>query len=314
MTNARLFEFGLVGGVLLLLALAIYVGMQISVAAGLLVLIITCLGFLSLVYNFDFPLVRRLRHADDEVILNLCRTGFVGRARRIMSGLPSEPRCRFCFVPFGGIGKIIGIRPSAKNPNYCRSCFEGLPTETHEMKVGVLFADIRGFTSYSETHATGDAAQALTRFYAIANEVLTTDDAFVEFVGDQVMALYLVEMPSLGERTGEVMLAAAKRLVNAVAQAEQAEEVLPVGVGLNFGLAQVGPVEKGEAKDFTAIGDVVNTAARLQSTAGEYQIVLSDSVYNEFADGVPEAKPTTLEVKGKGQALEAYLIEQPLSK
>ena len=59
---------------------------------------------------------------------------------------------------------------------------------------------------------------------------------------------------------------------------------------------------------------MVNTAARLQSTAGEYQIVLSDSVYNEFADGVPEAKPTTLEVKGKGQALEAYLIEQPLSK
>ena len=311
MTNARLFEFGLVGGVLLLMAMAIYVGMQVSVLAGLLVLIVTCLGFLSLVYNFDFPLVRRLRHADDEVILNLCRTGFVGRARRIMSGLPTEPRCRFCFVPFGGIGKLIGIRPSAKNPNYCRSCFEGLPTETHEMKIGVLFADIRGFTSYSETHATGDAAEALTRFYAIANEVLTTDDAFVEFVGDQVMALYLVDMPSLGERTGEVMLAAAKRLVEAVAEAE---EVLPVGIGLNFGLAQVGPIVKGEAKDFTAVGDVVNTAARLQSSAEEYQIVLSASVYDQIGDGVRDAKPTSLEVKGKEQALEAYLIEQPLGK
>ena len=80
MTNARLFEIGIIGSNLLLLALAIYVGVQFSIPAGLLVLVISCLGFFSLVYNFDFPLVRRLREADDEVILNLCRTGFVGRS------------------------------------------------------------------------------------------------------------------------------------------------------------------------------------------------------------------------------------------
>jgi adenylate cyclase len=173
------------------------------------------------------------------------------------------------------------------------------------MEIGVLFADIRGFTSWSETHATGDAADALTRFYALANRVLTSDDAFVEFVGDQVMALYLVEMPSLGERTADVMLAAAKRLV---AEVREEEDVLPVGVGLNIGFAQVGSIAKGEAKYFTAVGDVVNTGARLQSSAQEFEIVLSETIYTAIADNAPEAKPGTFDVKGKAEPLKAFVI------
>jgi len=226
--------------------------------------------------------------------------------RRLMKWLPSAPRCRFCFVPFGGIGKLIGVRPSAKNPNYCRSCFESLPTRTHDMELGVLFADIRGFTSWSEAHATGDAADALTRFYAMANRVLAEDDdAFLEFVGDQVMALYLVDMPSHGERTADVMLAAAKRLVEEV---RTTDDALPVGVGLHFGIAQVGAIAKGEAKDFTAVGDVINTAARLQSSAQEFEIVLSERTYSAVADSVAEARPKTLDVKGKADPLKVFVI------
>jgi adenylate cyclase len=92
-------------------------------------------------------------------------------------------------VPFGGVGKVMGIRPSAMNPNYCRSCFEAMPTTTHEREVGVLFADLRGFTSWSETHSSSDAADLVSRFYANANRALTSDDAFVDFIGNQVMAI-----------------------------------------------------------------------------------------------------------------------------
>jgi adenylate cyclase len=305
MKQARLVEFGVVGVNVLFLAVALVVGLRISGLAGLLLFGLLTVGFLFLFYNYDYPLVRRLAKADDQVMVNLCRTGFVGRTRRMFRGLPSNPRCRFCLVPFGGMGKLIGIKPAAKNPNYCRSCFEGLPTKTHEMKIGVLFADIRGFTSWTETHATADAAEALTRFYAIANRVLTTDDAFVEFVGDQVMALYLVELPSLGERTADVMLTAAKRLV---VEVRKEEDVLPVGVGLNIGFAQVGSIAKGEAKDFTAVGDVVNTGARLQGSAQEFEIVVSENVYAALAESVPEAKPTTFDVKGKAEPLKAFVI------
>ena len=48
-----------------------------------------------------------------------------------------------------------------------------MPTTTHEQEVGVLFADLRGFTKWSETHSSGDAAELVSRFYLIANRVLT---------------------------------------------------------------------------------------------------------------------------------------------
>ena len=141
--------------------------------------------------------------------------------------------------------------------------------------MGVLFADIRGFTSWSEQHSPGEVAERLTGFYGQASRVLTRDDALVEYVGDQVMALYLYDFPTLGERTPEVMVSAAERLLGEV-QGSESGEALPIGVGIHTGVASVGNVGKGEIKDFTAVGDVVNTAARLQSCAQAGQIVVSD--------------------------------------
>ncbi len=175
------------------------------------------------------------------------------------------------------------------------------------MKVGVLFADIRGFTAWSEQHSTGAVANRLTQFYRQASQVLTRDDALVEFVGDQVMALYLHDFPSLGERTPEVMVSAAKRLLREL-QSQESEETLPIGVGVHMGLASVGNVNKGETKDFTAVGDVVNTAARLQSCALAGQIIVSDEVYARAASSCPQAEPTSFSVKGKSEPVRAYVI------
>jgi len=209
-------------------------------------------------------------------------------------------------VPFGGVGKMFGIKPSPPNPNYCRSCFEALPTTTHELEVGVLFADLRGFTSWSETHSSRDAAALVSRFYASANRVLTSDDAFVDFIGDQVMAIYLVDMPSLGARTADIMLAATRRLVDSVRQ--NGEESLPIGAGMHMGKAQVGSLATGESKNFTAIGDVVNTAARLQSAAGANEILVSEKVYGALSGEKPQADRTTLDLKGKAELLTAFIL------
>ena len=303
--RARLIELGLVGLNILIVVLAVVIGSTYSVWAGLIFFAVVTIGLIPLVYNYDYWLVRRLTTDAAPLSLDLCKSGFVGRIRTVIGRLPASPRCRFCLVPFGGLGKLLGIKPSSKNPNFCRSCFEGLPAGTHEMEVGVLFADIRGFTPWTESHQASEVAAALSRFYAISNEVLTRDDAFVQFIGDEVMALYVVDMPSLGERTAEVMLAAARRLVAAI---EEDDEALPVGVGVNIGVAQVGTLETGETKDFTAVGDVVNTSARLQSKAQEYEIVLSEAVHDAAIDQVPDAKPVTFELKGKEKPQEAYII------
>lgn len=74
---------------------------------------------------------------------------------RVMRHLPSEPRCRLCKAPYGGVGgrvmRRFGYGPSRKNPSLCNTCFEKAPMGGVETEVGVLFADVRGFTSLSET-------------------------------------------------------------------------------------------------------------------------------------------------------------------
>ena len=172
MAKARYFEIGLACLEIIAVLLAILVAVYVSIWTGLILLVLLLLGLISLICNYDAWVVRRLSTRDNPLMLQLCKTGFVGRSRRMLRLLPSEPRCRFCMVPFGGVGKVIGIRPSAQNPNYCRSCFEALPATTHELEVGVLFVDLRGFTSWSETHSSSAAADLVSRFYASANRAL----------------------------------------------------------------------------------------------------------------------------------------------
>src|SRR5262245_17131575 len=305
MAKARYFEIGVTCLEVIAVLLAILAAVYVSIWIGFLLLVLLPLGLVSMICNYDAWIVRRLSTQDNPLILPLCTTGFVGRHRRILRLLPSDPRCRFCMVPFAGVGKVMGIRPSAMNPNYCRSCFEAMPTATHEREIGVLFADMRGFTSWSETHSSSDAADLVSRFYANANRTLTSDDTFVDFIGDQIMAIYIVEWPSLGAKTADVMLAATRRLLDAVRQSAGS---LPVGVGMHMGKAQVGSVAAGESKNFTAIGDVVNTAARLGSAAGANEILVSETVYEALSGDKPRADRTLLDLKGKAEQLAAFAL------
>lgn len=304
-SNAIYFEIGLICLNFMAALLAIAVGLYVSVWCGLLLFVVLVLGLISLGCNYDAWVARRLSTEESPLLLALCKTGFIGRLRLMLRIIPSNPRCRFCQAPFGGVGKAIGIRPSSANPNYCRSCFDALPTTTYEVDVGMLFADLRGFTSWSESRDSREATDLVTRFYATSNRVLTVDDAFIDFIGDQVMAIYIIDMPSLGTSTADVMLAASRRLVDAV---RQDMGLLPVGVGMHMGTAQVGSLTTGASKNFTAIGDVVNTAARLQSAAGAYEVLVSEKVYRALSGKKPAAERATLELKGKAEPLTAFIL------
>jgi len=281
---------------------------RVSVTLAVLLVISIPLAVLWLGHNFN-PLTVPLRKRDDQFMFRMCEAGGVGPLRRLYRRLPSDPRCRLCLVPFRGVGRILRINPSRKNPSFCTDCFESAPLGVHEMEVGILFADIRGFTAWSEKHSSDAVAARLTQFYALASRVLTRDDALVEFVGDQVMALYLPNFPSLRERTADVMVSAARRLLHEL-HGSQSEDALHIGVGIHMGVASVGNVGKGEIKDFTAVGDVVNTTARLQSCALGGQIILSDEVFRRAAGSCPRAEPTSFSVKGKSEPLRVYVIPE----
>jgi adenylate cyclase len=200
---------------------------------------------------------------------------------RAMRRLPHGPRCAVCGAPYAGIGgrivKPFGFAPSRKNPRLCIRCFDEGPVGGREMEVGVLFADVRGFTALSEHRSPNEVAALLNRFYEGAVEVLCRH-AIVDKLED-----------------ARDMLAAAGAW-------------LDIGIGLDYGRAFVGNVGAGEVKDFTAIGDVVNTAARLQGVAAAGQAVVSRRVC-AIAGGEPaDAVEQTFELKGKDQPERAFVL------
>ncbi len=140
----------------------------------------------------------------------------------------------------------------------------------------------------------------LNGFYEAAVDVLCRHAIVDKLVGDEVMALYL---PTLfGDEVGADMVEDARDLLAA------AGPLLEIGIGLDYGRAFVGNVGAGEVKDFTAIGDVVNTAARLQGVAGAGEAVVSKRVC-AAAGGTPSgAVERTFELKGKAEPERAYVL------
>jgi len=237
--------------------------------------------------------------------------------RGTMRRIPSSPRCAMCFAPFAGMGgrvmRVAGFAPSRKNPRWCRMCFEGAPLGGVELEIAVLFADVRGYTSMAEHMQPEQVAALMNRFYAAATDVLSKQDAVIDkLVGDQVMALFV---PGLARRGPAAQCAeAAQLLLRSVGYGGDDEAWLPLGVGLDFGRAFVGNVGSGEVKDFTALGDVVNTASRLQGQAKAGQIVMSERMYAQVADRIPSARSVTLELKGKEEPVAARVVDlQPVA-
>jgi adenylate cyclase len=226
---------------------------------------------------------------------------------KVMRRLPASPRCALCNAPQSGLGgriaKRMGFGPSRKNPRLCNVCFEKAPMGGSEMEVGVLFADIRGFTSMAEQTDPGQVTELLNRFYATATDVLCLHAIIDKLVGDQVMALYIPML--FDEDVGEHMVADARALLQAAGYGGDDEPWVNLGVGLDYGRAFVGNVGSGEVKDFTAIGDVVNTAARLQAAAASGEIVLSARV-GELA--AAQGTLRELELKGKAEPENAMVI------
>jgi adenylate cyclase len=246
---------------------------------------------------------------DWAVYFELASHGFGGIASRMLRALPSSPRCGICGAPFAGFGSRVvgplGFRPSRKSPSLCATCVESAPPGGMTTRAGVLFADLRGFTRISEESDPAATSELLSRFYACAEDVLFPEAIIDKLIGDEVMALYL---PMYGrfEEPAPVMLEHARRLLGAVGYGGEAAPFAEVGIGLDYGEAFVGNVGRSSLHDFTAIGDVVNVASRLQGQAAGGEIVASARLV-ERLDEAPGER-LELELKGKAEPVPAYRI------
>ncbi|MBI4379118.1 MAG: adenylate/guanylate cyclase domain-containing protein [Nitrospinae bacterium] len=231
---------------------------------------------------------------------------FEGIARAIFSLLPSDPRCKICYVPFGGVGrllKFLGWAPSRKNPRLCVRCCERLPIGGMEIDITVLFADVRNYTAFSEQRSPTEVVDLMNRFYRLATQVLVDYDAIIDkMMGDSVMAFFIPSVAGPGYCRKAVLAGAA--ILRGVGYDTLEASWLQVGIGINSGLAFVGNVGSENITDFTAIGDTVNIASRLQAQAAPGEILMTEPVYACAFDKLGELQKRTLSLKGKEKPIE----------
>jgi adenylate cyclase len=233
-----------------------------------------------------------------------------------LRALPSTPRCGYCGAPFAGFGgrvvRPFGYTPSRKNPNICATCVELAPPGGMTTEVGVLFADLRGFTTTSEGMTPEQATGQLRRFYSHAEKVFFPEALIDKLIGDEVMALYVPTILGIqGEgpvadrrRIAMLMVDHARELLQRVGYGTTDGPEFELGIGIDFGEVFMGNIGNAAVHDFTAVGDVVNTASRLQGQAASGEVVLSARLADHLDE--PVGVPERITLKGKSEPIDVY--------
>lgn len=181
-------------------------------------------------------------------------------------------------------------------------------------EVTVLFSDIRGFTSYSESHKPQETVQILKEYLTAMVETVIHNDGIVDkFIGDEIMALFGTPVSLYNHALSACKTALQMRNRLAVLQdkwRDEGRETFEIGIGINTGQAVVGNLGSEQIFDYTAIGDTINLGAGLEDISKDYDtqthIIISEFTYAKVEDFVQVRYLDEVKVKGKNQAVKIY--------
>ena len=226
------------------------------------------------------------------------------RMRRLFRHLPSDPRCKMCLSPQGGMGgrlvSLVGFGRYPRNPQLCNSCFRS--AQKHPggatIEITALFADIRGSTGIAERIGPSAYSAAVADYVRLASEAIRKPGGLVDkLLGDGVMALFIPGFAGADHAAKAVE--AARTILR--------EASLPVGVGVHTGDAWVGFVGGvQDVLDFTALGDAVNVASRLGSEAGAGEVLTSAATATSADLATAGLEGRRLELRGRTESLDAW--------
>jgi len=214
--------------------------------------------------------------------------------------------------------RLLGIAPSKMNPNVCTICERAFATVKKSKQISseatILFADLRGYTRLTERIGAVEVAPLLRAFYDQCAQAIWQQDGIVnKSMGDGLLAIF--NFPIQVDDHPRRALTAARdiqRNCGANLRRLQADlgldaEEIGVGVGLDSGPVEIGEFSVGHT-DYTAIGSVVNLAARLESRAAAGEILVSVAVYDAARDLCPDAELRQLDVKGFDRPVDVRAI------
>ncbi|HYX88377.1 MAG TPA: adenylate/guanylate cyclase domain-containing protein [Gaiellaceae bacterium] len=233
------------------------------------------------------------------------------RMRQIWGLLPSPPRCKLCNAPFRGPGGVLmralAYGPSTLNRRLCRWCIRAVHKHPGgaEVEISVLFADVRGSTALAERMPPEEFSRLMARFYGAVAGVIDERDGIVDkFVGDGAVALFI---PGFAGSDHAADAIAAARDLLAQTGNDGPQPWIPVGAAVHTGRSFVGSVGEGDARDFTALGDTVNTVARLTSLAGAGELLISAEAAGAGGLETDGLERRTLELRGRDQTVDAWV-------
>lgn len=184
-----------------------------------------------------------------------------------------------------------------------------------EQEVAILFADIRAFTKLSESQLPYDTAFLLNRYFAAMGKAIEESGGHLDkFIGDGVMAIFGIDKP-LKTGAREAIMAAKLMsekldLLNATLL-QDIKEPLKIGIGIHSGKAIVGNMGYNKAISLTAIGDVVNTASRLESLNKDLktQMIVSSKTVQISEMDFSKYTPQKAIIRGRVDELDVYAME-----
>lgn len=223
----------------------------------------------------------------------------------------ATPDCLICGTALSGplavLFRAAGVSRSSRNPNLCNRC----NTHTEEgrlVELTVIFADLSSFTELTQALGPERTHEVVDAFLRAATAVLVKHGAFIDkYVGDAIMAFF--NAPIRHEDHAARAVAAGQELQAELPRlAARFELDLRASIGIATGWARVGRLGSSDGKDYTAIGDVVNLAARLEAKARSGEIMVDSAAFRQVADHFPNLAPEALELKGFRDPVPAYRL------
>lgn len=173
--------------------------------------------------------------------------------------------------------------------------------------ITVLFVDIRDFTPIAEKLKAEEVVKLLDEYFKMITKCVQRNGGMIDkFIGDSVMAIYNMPISQIDHadravKTGVEIIEASKELN------KRLRNRISLGVGINTGEAVIGSMGTESYKEYTAVGDTVNTAARLQGEARD-SVVISESTKNSLKNRIRCTSIGSLSLKGKAEKINAYRV------
>lgn len=237
-------------------------------------LIDTILIPISMLFTFAF--VHAILHAEEE------------REKRIVENI------------FGKYLKPELVKEIVKNPH---TALESLKGTTREATV--LFADIRGFTSFCEKRSPVEVVNVLNNIFEKATEAIFSEDGMIDkFIGDGIMVLF--NIPYDQSDHADRAVRSALKIMRTIKEMDLG---LAFGIGINTGEVVAGNIGSSKRMEYTAIGDTVNTASRLCSIAKPGEILISETTKNSLSSKFELEEAGEFNLKGKSGKVKAYRVK-----